>query len=299
MVQHTTTARKALRRKWLHGCEDLLDKPSGAAARDSSDVKKAWELAQTLKASFPAAKFTVVLTTNRAVDERLYSDVQKVSAHLGLEPDVWDQTRISRHLDTTAMGQWLRWQFLRIAAQQLSLPVLRELSQQSLARYRQTLAGCEQSWIRRDVEHEIERSSRDSAQLLQLLIGESGCGKSVLSAQIFEARCEANELCFWLPAEYLESSATIEEALIRGILGIQRDLWPGAAGQVLNLLSRESRLTLIIDDVNRTRDPAHSVPETHRLALPTRRRRSDAEFTTYAYSLPRVAGYRRSVFRTS
>jgi hypothetical protein len=94
---------------------------------------------------------------------------------------------------------------------------------------------------------------------LQLLVGESGSGKSVVSAQIFEARCEANELCFWLPAEYLESSATIEEALIRGILGIQRDLWPGAAGQVLNLLSRESRLTLIIDDVNRTRDPAYSV----------------------------------------
>jgi hypothetical protein len=114
MVQHTTTASKALRRKWLHGCEDSRDKSSGAAARDSSDVKKAWELAQTLKADFPAAKFTVVLTTNRAVDERLYSDVQKVSAHLDLEPDVWDQTRISRYLDTTATDLWLIIFWLRL-----------------------------------------------------------------------------------------------------------------------------------------------------------------------------------------
>jgi hypothetical protein len=258
-VQHTTTAKKTLRRKWLHGCEDLLGKSSRPMTDNSSDVKKAWELAKTLKADFPTANFTVVLTTNRAVDEKLYSDVQRICARLGLQPDVWDQTRISRWLDTTATGQWLRWQFLRIAAQQVSLPLLRELSRQSLIRYRETLASREEFWIPRSKKNEIESSSRDSSQLLQVLVGESGCGKSVLSAQIFEARCTTNELCFWLPAEYLESSATIEEALTRAVIGRQPDLWPGAANQVLHLVSRESRLTLVVDDVNRTRDPAQSL----------------------------------------
>jgi hypothetical protein len=256
LVQHTTTAKKMLRTKWLRGCAGTQTKSARSDARKTSDLKKTWLLAEALRNDFPTAKFTVVLTTNQAVSEKLYSEVQKVGTHLGLNLDVWDQTRICRILDTSPTGHWLRWRYLGIAAQQLSLPLLRELSQRSLIRYRQTLASSQESWIRRGVENQIESLARHSTQLLLFLVGESGYGKSVVCARVFEQRCEANELCFWIPGEYLEVSPSLEESLFRAIALIQPGLWPGAADQLLHIVSKVSRLTLIVDDVNGGRNPA-------------------------------------------
>jgi hypothetical protein len=259
LVQHTTTAKKSLRGKWLLGCEGSKIQSEKREVRKPGDLKKASFLAAALKPDFPTARFTVVLTTNQAVDEKLYSDAQRIALALALQLDVWDQTRICRYLDTTATGQWLRWYYLGVVAQQVSRALLQELSRRSWARYRGTLASSEGTWVRRDVEEEIERLCRRSTQLLIFLVGHSGSGKSVIAGRLFEARCDANELCFWIPSEYLETSATIEEALVRAVTATESELWPGAADQLLRLLSKESRFTLVVDDINRSRDPGATV----------------------------------------
>ena len=105
-VQHTTTDRDGLRRKWL-------------SERDG-DLFKASTEALNVRQRQPDAVFTVVLTTNQRVDPKLFQDVCERAQTAHMVVDIWEQSRLADFLDTTQDGQWLRKSYLGVEAERLS-----------------------------------------------------------------------------------------------------------------------------------------------------------------------------------
>ena len=104
----------------------------------------------------------------------LYLEVQKQAAANGLEVDIWDQTRLAHHLDTTPDGQWLRCR-LGLPQARLSVDLLRELSRKSIDA--QLLFDSDSDRISRKLDAELATAVNLAADLV-FLVGESGQGKS-------------------------------------------------------------------------------------------------------------------------
>jgi hypothetical protein len=117
-VHHTTTDRDRLREKWL--------------TEKHADLPKALKLASRIRQKQPNALFTVVLTTNQRLDANLTIDVHLFAASENVSVEFLEQSEITHFLDTTPDGQWLRKEFLGIAAERLSVDLLHQLRRRPL-----------------------------------------------------------------------------------------------------------------------------------------------------------------------
>lgn len=129
LVEHTTTDKSRLERKWLH--DTSSQGASKASESDDGDLVKAGRETRQLRIDHPDAAFTVVLTTNQRPSTDLLKKVYKKAKELGVTCDVWDQSRLADLLDSTPEGQWLRKEHLGIEAEMLSPSLLRELCEQA------------------------------------------------------------------------------------------------------------------------------------------------------------------------
>lgn len=257
LVEHTVEDN--LEKKWLF--DHRLVRPAAKGRKkqlsesDDGDLLKAGRLAQIIKAEFPEAKFTVVLTTNQGLKPDFCLKVEKKAEELGVLVDFWDRSRIARFLDTEPEGQWLRKEYLGLDAEMLSESLLRDLCYKSLNEYRKQFLTSPKQWVSRQIDQQVENEIDHQSHSIQLLIGNSGSGKSAAAYQIGEKHLETGGYSLWLSENVLVSSDSLSIALDKALHNLYPSLMPDAGESALRLLKSRQRILLIADDVNRTSSP--------------------------------------------
>ncbi len=255
-VQHTTTDRNRLRRKWL-------------SDKDADLVKAARE-AKKIRQKQPHAIFTVVLTCNQRVDIELAIDVYQRAETEGMTADIWEQTRLAAFLDSTSDGHWLRKFYLRIEAEQLSVPLLHQLGRQSLERYKQNiLLPDHDTLVQRGLSENIINSVLIGGVGLCLVAGASGYGKSVATLQALERCLSSGSLGLWIPVDIFQAEASIESVLEVWLRSLLPSLQVGAGRAAIGLAERAGQILLFVDDVNQTPEAARLLRYAVSLAAPS------------------------------
>lgn len=257
LVQHTTTARTGLRYKWL--------------SRDPSnpgDLTKAGQLADGIRRSVQDAEFTVVLSTNQRLpsvsssgvageSHGLYLDVDLRAKEMGVEVDVWEQSRYARYLDTDRDGQYLRAQFLGTNAERLSRDLCQALSRRSLNSYKNEQFSAPDVWIRRCVVDEILHQ-RCGHTRLAIVRGDSGFGKSAACYQVLAEHIESGGVGLWLKATAADEAVDLEDALDRVLHQLYPSLMPGEGSRVADYAPGK-QILLVIDDLRDVLSPVDLV----------------------------------------
>jgi hypothetical protein len=215
LVQHTTTDRTHLREKWLRQSA-ALPAPRAPGAEGEGDLEKAGRLAKRIRSKFPNGSFSVVLSTNQRIDTEFQLEVYGKAEEFGLSCDIWELLRIAGYLDNTAEGHWLRRQYLGIGAEMLSRPLLQHLCNESLQQYERFLdaLGEPLAWIARDTEKQLQGNGADGEVTIQLLVGLSGSGKSVLAYKALREQLRSDALGLWIPANLIDECISIEDAMM-------------------------------------------------------------------------------------
>jgi hypothetical protein len=266
-VQHTTTDRERLRRKWL--------------TAPDADLTKAINEATTIRRDLPHALFTVLLCTNQHLDVELVRDVTVGATQARLAVDFWEQQRLAHFLDTTGDGHWLRKHFLGIEAERLSVSLLRHLCRQSLDTYRrQLLLPDHPHLVRRALVGDLLHAAEDTAVRLCLLDGASGFGKSLAALQALDERLDAGLLALWLPAGIVERAVSLEQALDEYLRCLHPSLERDAGRIALAFAGGSGRLMMVIDDLNRSGNPARLLRSLVGFAAPFGSPREGADGTS-------------------
>ncbi len=256
-VQHTTTDRTRLRNKWISN-------------RDA-DIPKAIAAANKIRKGQPSAMFTIVLTTNQRVDKQLFIDLQQHAATASMAVDIWEQSRISDFLDTTADGQYLRKLYLNINAELLSADLLHKIGQQSLDQYKnEALMPTTVPLVHRPAVEEILANAQPGGADLCIVRGRSGYGKSVATAQALEHWLSEGHFGLWLPAHLVQNAPRIQNAIEECLRSYYPTLEPGAGETAIQLARKAGRILLCVDDINRTPAPDRSLQQLINLATPSK-----------------------------
>jgi hypothetical protein len=255
MTAFATTTEDALERKWLFD-HATAPRAKKATAADDGDLIKAAKQATSIRANEPSATFAVHLCTNRRLELDLMKTVYAAAAKLGVTAVFLDQSRLRDFLDTKPEGQWLRKEHLRIEADQLSLSLMKELSNRSQELYAaEIMLPARTEIVAIGQAADVRRGLGDASNPLRLLVGPSGAGKSVLAHEVLGSIIREGGIGLWLPSEVVAESVALKDAIDRTVRAIYPSLGARAGEEVLRLSGPENPLVLVIDDINRTGDP--------------------------------------------
>jgi hypothetical protein len=242
--QHTTTERSNLRRKWL-------DESDG-------DLIKAYNKSQEIRKKNPEAKFTIILTTNQhlTMEDNLIIDTYEKAKELKLECDIWEQSRLAGFLDDTPEGHWLRREFLGTEAELLSNSLLGYICKESLARYQKEIQLSDpRTWLQRTIDDFIQSGILQNRYTFQVLIGDSGYGKSVAAYTALKKHIESGGYGLWVPAEFINNCTSITSAIDKVFQELYPYLSPGSGESTQKVIPEGSKFIIVVDDINRTDDP--------------------------------------------
>lgn len=255
MIQHTTTDRQGLEKKWLYDYRNA-PKATTASASDDGDLTKAGQQAKKLRRDFPDSQFTLVLSTNQRLSVELLIKVYTESARLNIVCDIWEQSRLAGFLDAEPEGQWFRKEYLGIVAEMLSESLLRSICEQSIASYeRDLLLIRPQGWISRHDDDRIANSIQDKTYAVQILIGESGFGKSTVACQALHKHLSSGGFGLWVPAHLVETSVSLDDLIDRVLRAFCPSLLTGAGKMALRF-TEGAQFLIAVDDINRTKSPS-------------------------------------------
>ena len=278
LVEHTTTDKRGLEKKWLH--DHSTTKSRKASNSEDGDLLKAGREAQKLRQYFLNARFTIILTTNQRLGYKLQTEVLKKAQELGVEVDFWDQSRLADFLDSTSEGQWLRKEYLGIEAEMLSTSLLRRICEQSLVNYKRQFLTCPDSWITRELDNHVDRAVNNTSYTIQLLVGESGSGKSAIAYQVGRKHFASGGYSLWASDELLRGCDSLEMALDRILRNLYPKLLPDAGRTALQLVPKNSKLFLIIDDIHRADDSTRLLQKLVNWSKPQRSDPSELQFSS-------------------
>lgn len=237
LVQHTITARKGLRHKWLN------DK-SG----DIAKAKVIFDKEVTRKAIQDA---TLVLTSTTDPDEALIRDVHAAVGD-GLKIDLWSASRIADFLDRHPEGQWLREQQFGTESIRLSASQARAISKQSLNDYLPLVARGD------TVPRALDAALAEFAWAGRgagFVIGDSGLGKSTALRRLADNWLTQGGIALILAHEHIERASTIEQAVALGLRHWAPALDIGCGYSALAIATPEQPILLVVEDVNRSANP--------------------------------------------
>lgn len=245
-IHHTITARKDLRKKWLHDPSTVKPRKSLGPSAPPGDLIKTAELVAEERARIPNLCATLVLTTNEDPDEALIRAVEAEGRNRGLEIDLWPRSRLTHFLDNKPTGQWLRYSLLGIEQEQLSAELFHELSQKSLEYH--CLLDNMATWIPRILDTTLNTGLRRD---VTFLMAGSGLGKSVACYRKLVAHVESGGYGIILPHEAVASATTLEQAVMKGLHQLQ----PSLAANLMtpfSFCSSDHPLFLVVEDINRS-----------------------------------------------
>ena len=245
-VHHTTAARNALKRKWLHDPDAATpsDKSKKSSTPSGDFIKTAKIVAEKRK-EIPGLRSTLVLTTNQEPSEEVISEVEIAGHAHDIEIDLWSRSRLAHFLDNYPVGHWIRRQFLQIEQELLSPELLHELSLESLKINHPPDDA--KAWIPRALDETLASSfHRD----VTFVVAGTGQGKSVACYRRLASHVQAGGFGLVLSHDDIASATTLDQAIANAL----RQLHPAlASGEetALSICSPEHPLLLIIEDINR------------------------------------------------
>ena len=271
MIAVTTTSSKKLMLKWLASSTSQDTKPkttkskSGLYKRtldapDEGDLTKAAKRAVSLREENPTASFILYLATNRALSSGLESAARRAGESAGLEVRFLEQSQLRDFLDIQPVGQWLRQEHLGIEADQVSLPLLKELCEENLTSYTNDVAMFD-DFVPTETKSTatIMNRLKDPSAYFHLLVGASGVGKSVTALGVLRSHLASGGLGIWLSSDAIEASLSLSEA-VRAVLSARHPkLGRDAGTSTVDLAARQGPLVLIVDDINRSHAPLQLV----------------------------------------
>ncbi|QYE37254.1 hypothetical protein KZX46_21715 (plasmid) [Polymorphobacter sp. PAMC 29334] len=241
LAQHTTTARRELRRKWLEP--------------DIGDLPKAQVIAAAERARRAVDAATLILCSSTDPDEQLVRDVH-AAAGCGLHLDIWPGSRIADFLDLDSEGQWIRERAFGIEAVRLSPSQAQEIGRLSLEGQLSLVSRAD--IVARSLDPALLAFARD-VRGAGFVIGESGLGKSAALRRLGDRWLEDGGHALVLDHEAIERSATIDQAVASGLRRWAPSLDAGCGLAALSLATPEYPLLLILEDVNRSANPGRIV----------------------------------------
>jgi hypothetical protein len=241
MVQHTITARRALRRKWLDP--------------ENGDLIKAAAILREEQQRRPTQNATVVLASSVDPDEALIRDVH-AAAIPGMTVDIWPGSRIADFLDRNPEGQWLRRQQFGTAASRLSPTAAREISRLSLDAYLPLVER--RDVVSRRLNADLERFAT-GARGAGFVIGESGFGKSTALRRLGDSWVDDGGIALVLDEAMVAGMASIDQAVSAELRRWMPTLDTDCGQVALGLATPQRPLLLIVEDVNRSTNPRRVV----------------------------------------
>ncbi len=241
-LQFTTIERAKLRTKWLNN--------------DNGDLIKAYNLAHEIREKNPEADFTVILATNQRLDVKLVSDTLKKAKELEFNCRIWDQSLLADFLDNKPEGHWLRREYLGVEAELLSESLLSYICRESLARYgKENQLSDPKVWLPRTIDDFIRAGIFDNRCTFQVLVGDSGFGKSVAAYTALKNHIESGGYGLWVPADLIQNCTSIENVVDKTLRDLHPDLSNGSEKYMRQFIRGGSKFILVVDDINRIDEP--------------------------------------------
>lgn len=254
----TTTEDGKIAEKWFgHGNKE-------------NDVKKAAGLFAQAKEQRPSARCRLYIALSHRPGKRqdLWPKVIREGETFGIEVHPLEASAIASYLDTDPHGQYLRERYLDVAGELLSMPLLRDLSGESVSLLRATAALAVPEYeVRREATDAILAVLDEPGGAVIHIQGSPGMGKTVVLAQVGEAVLERGGAALWIPAGSLRPHVSLEGLLLDVLCDIRPGLHHSAGRSAIELASSsEGGLILLFDDINRHEDPERCLAVIDRLA---------------------------------
>lgn len=259
MIAATATMLSKLKGKWLSaaGTGQTKRGPSHAAKSNEGDLPKAAQKAASLRDENPSASFVLHLATNRRLPSELENAARRAGDLERLEVRFLEQSRLRDFLDTKPIGQWLRQEHLKIEADQVSIPLIQQISKESMRRYSNDVAtfdGPSTALVTKSSTL-LREKIQDLSVCMHLLVGPSGVGKSVAALNALQCHVEGGGLGLWLSSEVVEASLSLADAVRTALASMHPSFGSDAGASALALATERDPFVLIVDDINRSRSP--------------------------------------------
>lgn len=241
LVQHTITAKKELRRKWLDP--------------DTGDLTKAVSIYKTAQERETVRTARVVLASSHDPDEALVRDVH-AAAVPGLTIDIWPGSRIADYLDRDPEGQWLRQQQFGTAATRLSISAAHQISRQSLDAFLPLVERADV--VARKLDQELHHFAT-GARGTGFVIGESGLGKSTSLRRLADVWVSEGGLALVIDEALVSNLATLDQVVSAELRRWAPSLDPDCGKVALGMATQQRPVLLIVEDVNRSTNPRRVV----------------------------------------
>lgn len=241
------TISSVLRPKWL--LDPATAKSTGRAKAPpvAGDVVKTIRRLEELREDDPNLRATLVLTSNREIEEPLMTEVVALADRHNLVVDFWPGSRIAHVLDTDPDGQWVRSTQLGIHQELLSSALLAKLSHEAVARY------CAGDNIAKRVPRALDELLQMQPKPLTLVAAPSGHGKTVACHRALEQHVAAGGLGLIIDHGHLERSTSLDQAIQAALSDLEPRLSP--TPNALSLATFENPLLILVEDVSRSSQP--------------------------------------------
>lgn len=258
MAAFSTDAANKIERKLLF--DHTQSKGKKYKDADDGDLVKAARAATVLREQDEDAEFIFTFCTNKQPNTEVMQAGYAAGEAVGIEVRFLARSSIRDHLDTTRDGQWLRKEHLSIAADTLSIPLLRELAAKSVEEYSCELFCSDADIVETATTRRVAALSTQSRPSVNVLIGASGSGKSVASYKVLADVIEKGGIALWLPAEAALSSLSLDAAITTALQSLCPTLGPDAGRDSVTLTANQNvPFLLVVDDVNRTANATQAV----------------------------------------
>jgi hypothetical protein len=263
LVAHASGALEKLDGKWFKESPDTSTNRSLAKERkrpraenkiDKGDLVKAREIIERERVINPDLAVTIALTTNREPSIDLRSKVEQFAVKHNVAIDVWAGSRIASVLDQSPNGQWIRKTLLGIEADRVSLLLLHALGKRSvrdLPSYR-----ADTQTIDREFDDILGNASGSG---LLFVVGESGCGKSVACQKLLARHVDSDGLAVVLRDQQVLDAVAVEDAIDAELRRLHPAIEKNAGRQTLAMTTATNPLLLLVEDVNRSRQPGRLI----------------------------------------
>jgi ABC-type oligopeptide transport system ATPase subunit len=238
MFQATTNGSN-LRAKWL------------STAKEKGDLIKSIHEAEIICKQYSDYRFTVYLVSNRQVDQQLHIDVATYNTDT-IKTVVVEQRELVPFLDHNAEGQYLRKKYLGIDADRISDSLLKEIARDNLRRYADEIYLDENSIAILPRYDGIETQVSQSRLNVNLLIGESGFGKSTLAFALLLNAQNEGRISMRIKPNCVELANSVEDAIYRQLLDESPKIYvdPHAIPELFNAG------LIVFDDINKSPNAA-------------------------------------------
>jgi len=239
-TMHATTNASNLKKKWLYN-GDSQTTPLG-------DLIKSIKQAKSMHAHNPDYKFSIYLVSSRRVDDELHIEVNQSVSEDFITVKIIEQRNLVSFLDHDRDGQYFRQHFLGINAVRISASLLRDIVNVNLAQYGVDISLEQNHLANLSSKKMVEEQISNSTTTVNLLISDSGLGKSTLCFAIINAVLKAGRMALRLKPSMIEKAVSFEDAILQQV----KIDHPGLYVDIKDIEELFRDAFVVVDDINKS-----------------------------------------------